>query len=152
MEKRLFLAALLSLAVLLAWGWLMPTPARPPEQSVATPSVASTTAPSTAPVAPAAKSENEALPPATAGTAEETLKAENGLVRATVSNRGGVITSFVLLQHTDEKKQPLELLRQLPLPAPRTLGLEFPGSPELTQRIAQALFVVEKEGDRTLRL
>src|SRR5262249_1995334 len=90
--------------------------------------------------------------PATAGTAEETLKAENGLVRATVSNRGGGITSFVLLQHTDEKKQPLELLRQLPPPPPKTPGLEVPGKPKLTQTIAQALFVIEKEGDKTLRL
>jgi YidC/Oxa1 family membrane protein insertase len=152
MEKRLFLAALLSLAVLLAWEWLMPKPARPPEKAVAAPSATSVAGPAATPIAEAARTESESLPPPAAATAEETRRVENGLVRATVSNRGGVITSFLLLHHTDEKKQPLELLRQLPPPAPRTLGLEFPGRPDLTQRMAQALFVIEQEGDRTLRL
>ena len=152
MEKRLFLAALLSLAVLLAWEWLMPKPARPPEKAVAAPSAKSASGPPATPIVGAAKTESESLPSPMAATAEEMRKVENGLVRATASNRGGVITSFVLLHHTDEKKQPLELLRQLAPPAPRTLGLEFPGRPDLTQRIAQALFLIEKEGDRTLRL
>ncbi|HEY6928271.1 MAG TPA: membrane protein insertase YidC [Thermoanaerobaculia bacterium] len=152
MEKRLFLAALLSLAVLLAWEWLMPKPARPPEKPAAAAPSASVSPPAAAPAAGAAKTRSEPLPSAVAATAEETQKIENGLVRATFSNRGGVITSFVLLHHTDDKNRPLELLRQVPPPAPRTLGLEFPGRPELTQRIAQALFVIEKNGDRGLRL
>lgn len=153
MEKRLFLAALLSLAVLLAWEWLMPKPARPPEKTAVAPAATSASGPPATPIVGAAKTESESLPSPMAATAEETRKVENGLVRITASNRGGVITSFVLLHHTDDKKQPLELLRQqVPPPAPRTLGLEFPGRPDLTQRIAQALFLIEKDGERTLRL
>src|SRR5262249_40873003 len=53
---------------------------------------------------------------------------------------------------TDEQNKPLELIRKTPGPAPRTLDLEIPGRPDLTERVARALFSAEKEGDRALRL
>jgi YidC/Oxa1 family membrane protein insertase len=158
MEKRLFLAALLSLAILLIWEWVVPKPSRPTAAvsavtSTAPASPASTeTHPQTAPKAAAATSQPETLPEPISATAEESTAIENGFVRATISNRGGVITSFRLLRHTGEKKEPLELVRQLPGSAPRPLSLEFPGKPDLTERAAQALFAVEKDGDRLVRL
>jgi YidC/Oxa1 family membrane protein insertase len=154
MEKRLFLAALLSLAVLLAWELLVPKPPPPPPAKTA----AVPTAPATAAQAPAtadksgAEAASAALPPPVAASAEETVSLENGLVRATISNRGGVVSSWVLLRHTDEQNKPLELIRKAPGPAPRTLDLEIPGRPELTERVARALFSVEKEGERVLHL
>src|SRR5262249_52781163 len=154
MEKRLFLAALLSLAVLLAWELLVPKPPPPPPARPA----AVPTAPATGGQAPAAPEKSGAetvsrpLPPPVAASAEETASLEDGLVRATISNRGGVVSSWVLLRHTDEQNKPLELIRKTPGPAPRTLDLEIPGRPDLTERVARALFSAEKEGDRALRL
>ena len=155
MEKRLFLAAALSLGILLAWEWLVPKPpVKPAPRPAALPTMPApdaslATAPPTDIVAGNVK---EPLPPPVAAVSEETSKIENGLIRATISNRGGVMTSFVLLRHTDDQKRPLELLRQVPPPAPRTLSLEFPGRPDLTARASQALFAVEKEGNRILRM
>ena len=151
MEKRLFLAALLSLAILLAWEWLVPKPR---------PAVGRVPASPTAPVAATAVSETQhsaTAPPATlpapiAAPAEETESIGNELVRLTVSNRGGVIRSLVLMRHTDEQLQPLELIRQVPPPAPRPLALEFPGRSDLTDLAANALFAVEKDGQGSLRL
>ena len=54
------------------------------------------------------------------------------------------LTSLVLLRHTDDQKQPLELVRALPAPAAKPLALDFPGNPELTGRVAGALFAVER--------
>jgi YidC/Oxa1 family membrane protein insertase len=158
MEKRLFLAAGLSLGILLLWEGVVAKRVLPPPR----PAAATASAPAAGPIAsttgtpaPAA----EPVPPApapgsiepVAATAEQTGLLENGLVRATFSNRGGVLVSYLLLQHQDEQKNPLELVKQLPAPAPRPFALEFPGHPELTDKAAKALFAVEKPDARTLR-
>jgi YidC/Oxa1 family membrane protein insertase len=157
MEKRLFLAAGLSLGILLLWeGVIAKRVLPPPRPAVPTASApAAGATPSTAAGAP------EAVPPApssapgpvepVAAAAEQTVVLENGLVRATFSNRGGVLVSYLLLQHRDEQKNPLELVKQLPAPAPRPFALEFPGHPELTDKAAKALFAVERPDVRTVR-
>ncbi len=158
MEKRLLLAAALSLGVLVLWEAIAaktaPHPSNPraiptalaapaqPASGVSAPGSPATLSPA-APVA--------ALEPVSAA-AEQTTVLQNDLVRATVSNRGGVLSSYILLKHTDEQKHPLELVKQVPAPAPRPLAIDFPGKPELTTRVAQALFSLEPLPDRGVRL
>ena len=160
MEKRLLVAAGLSLLVLLAWEWLVPKPPKPPAALSPTPVSAATTtttattgsaASSQAPSAPAL-SAPAALPPPASAPAEETVRIGNDLFTATFSNRGGVLTSFVLAKYQDEKNRPLDLVRALPPEFPRPLGLDFGRDAAATKAVSNALFVVEKESDRVLRL
>jgi YidC/Oxa1 family membrane protein insertase len=161
MEKRLLLAAALSLAVLAAWEFFQPRPQKPPpgRAPVATAGVSQTapglptalpaTAGASAVPAPAARPEE--LPAPVAGRAEEQPALENDVVRAIFSNRGAVMTSLLLLKHTDDKSKPLDLVRQLPPPAEKPLAITFPGNAELTRRVGAALFAVERESDRAIR-
>ncbi len=158
MEKRLLLAAGLSLAVLLAWEWMVPKPAKPPVPVSPTP--AATAGGATAPTASAGTPEAPrpaavapaVLPPPAAAEAETTTRVGNELFTASFSNRGAVLTSFVLAKYQDEKNQPLDLVRALPPELPRALSLDFGRDAAATKAVSGALFVVEKESDRVLRL
>jgi len=163
MQKRLLLAAALSLAVLALWEVLIPKPRQPAGNPVApagavsaaptgVPAAAPTDAAVPAPSTAAAQSaQKESLPPPVAGSAEEAVTAENDVVRMTFSNRGAVLRSLLLLRHTDEEKKPLDLVRQLPPPAQRPFAIDFPGNPELTRRVGDALFAVDRVSNRALR-
>ena len=159
MEKRLLLAAALSLAVLALWEFVQPKPQKHPAVRAApatSASVASPGAPTALPanaevLTAAAPARAEPMPPPVAGRAEERPTLENDVVRAVFSNRGAVLTSLFLLRHTDDQKKPLDLIRQVPPPAQKPLAITFPGNAELTSRIGAALFAVEREGERALR-
>ena len=149
MEKKLLLAAALSLAVLLLWEKLVPKPAPPPSKAIPTTAAAP---PTKAPEAAASTPEPpRALPAPVAATAETLTTLDDGLIRATFSNRGAAMTSLVLLRHTDEKKKPLELVRALPPPAPKPLALEFETDADLTKRASEALFAVDRVSEREVR-
>jgi YidC/Oxa1 family membrane protein insertase len=159
MQKRLLLAAALSLAVLALWEFLIPKPQRPATTAAAgaaapasTPGV-STAAPTSAPLPAAsdAAPRQESLPAPVAGRTEEVATVENDVLRATFTNRGAVLKSLLLLRHTDDEKKPLDLIRQLPPPAEKPLAIDFPANPELTRRVAEALFTVERVSTRALR-
>lgn len=152
-SKRLLLAAVLSLGVLFLWERFGPkAPVRPPP-----------TAPATQPtVAPAPTAGATAVPPASAApetpgvervaaTEERLTTIENSVARATFTNRGAVLTSFVLRRHTDEARRPLELVHSTPDPSTKPLAVVFPASAELTKISSTALYVVEKGPDRTVR-
>ena len=154
MERRLLLAAALSLGILLLWEWVGPKPPKRAPAAVPTPaaSVAAPTANaavSGAETAPPGAS--AALPPPTSADAETTTTLSNGVFRATFSNRGAALTSFVLTGHFDEQKRPLELVRSLPPTLPRPLSLDFRGDAATTKKVAGVLFVVERESDSVLR-
>jgi YidC/Oxa1 family membrane protein insertase len=141
-EKRLLIAAFLSLGILLLWEWVGPkaprratAPVVPTRGAAALPPTA--VAPVPTPVAGAAR---------IVGTSEGLITLENAVARATFSNRGAVLTSFVLLKHFDDQRRPLELLRALPDPANKPLALLFDGNPELTRAAANALYAVERGG------
>lgn len=146
MEKRLLLAAALSLGILILWEWVVPKPARPPASSAAPPVAAATPSPAkqtAIPVLSAGAGETVSAP-------EESLATlENAAIRATFSNRGAVMTSLILKRYTDGQGRPLELVRASP--APRPFALAFPGNEEATRRAASALFAVEKGAGRELR-
>jgi len=156
MEKRLILAAALSLGVLLLWEWLVvPRTAQRPRL---TPSPATAVSPLTStalsatPAATAPAATARALPPAVSALAPETTTLANSFMRVRLSNRGGVIESLVLLKHTDDEGKPLEIVRQLPPPAPRPLSLEFPSDPAATSLAASALYNMEIVSPRAVRM
>jgi YidC/Oxa1 family membrane protein insertase len=155
MEKRLLLAAVLSLAVLGLWELLVPKPRKPSAQmplAAVSPLPPAATASSPAsPAAPAPAPRQERLPTPVAAREETPATLANDLLRATFSNRGAVLTSLLLLRHTDDQRKPLELVRQLPAPAEKPFALDFPGNPELTGRVAGGLFTVERLSDRALK-
>ena len=141
MEKRLLVAAFLSLGVLLLWEWLGPkAPRRAAAPVAATPGAA--VLPTAAVPVPSPAVAPAAVEPI-AGTREGLTTIENSVARATFSNRGAVLTSFVLLKHFDDQKRPLELVRAVPDPAMRPLAVAFNGNPELTRTAANALYAVE---------
>lgn len=161
-EKRLLLAAALSLGVLLLWTKLVPeadrsgvkpVPAGVAQTPVQTPGAIAGPGPAIPGSVPvgANASAAAAIQPV-AATEETRISIENGFVRATVGNRGGVLTSVVLLKYKDAQGRPLELVRALPAEAPRPFSLTFDPKTGLNEKVAQALFVVEKESPGAVRL
>jgi len=149
MEKRLLLAAALSLGILILWESFAPKPLK---RTVAVPTpvaaaLASTPTPLPETVAPAKPA---SAPEAASAESEETLS--NAVFKARFSNRGAVLKSVVLTSHLDDQQRPLELVPALPPELPHPLGLDFGKDVELTRRIGGALFVAERgESDRVLR-
>jgi YidC/Oxa1 family membrane protein insertase len=105
-NRRLFLAAALSMAVLLLWQFVFPAP-EPPAPTVAAPvavnelataAAATPNSPAGGAAAPAATAEATAAPPAAPIEAaqEERFFLENERLRAEFSNRGAVLVSLVL--------------------------------------------------------
>jgi len=168
MEKRLLLAAALSLSILMLWEWIVPKPPKPVAPPVPTPSASSA---STDPGQPPSASSASAASPASATSASAvsspqaepaavapesaaeptTVTLANDVFRATFTNKGAVLDSFVLTKYNDEQRRPLELVRSLPPELPRPLALDFGKDAETTRRVANALFVVERESDRKVR-
>jgi YidC/Oxa1 family membrane protein insertase len=145
-SKRLLIAAVLSLGVLFLWERFGPKPpARQAPAAVAQPTAAPAAQPTAveAPPAPAVAGGVEKV----AGAEERLTTIENPVARATFSNRGAVLTSFVLRRHTDEARRPLELVHSTPDAASKPLALVFPADPELTKIASTALYAVEPSGD-----
>ncbi|HVO50886.1 MAG TPA: membrane protein insertase YidC [Thermoanaerobaculia bacterium] len=155
--KRLVIAFALSAAVLIGWYVLFPPP--PPAKPAAPAAAKTASAPAPAASAPApapavtaaAPAAAPAPPPAAAAVhvepigagAEESVEVREPLFTARLSNEGGVLTSFVLLQHKDGAGKPLDLVRQgAPFPG-RTLGLDEADA--FLARAAKARWAVSKE-------
>jgi YidC/Oxa1 family membrane protein insertase len=119
MEKRVFLAVTLSVAVLLGYNALFPPPKRPAAnlatESPAAQSAPSTAAPAPAPVEAGTPPAAEATPSADAPqslvgeTSEREIVVENDAVRATFSTKGAVLTSWRLKRYA-ENGAPLDLV------------------------------------------
>lgn len=159
-QRRLLLAAALSLAVLIVWQVIFPAQpdnaGAPPEvvaesQIPVEPAAASPF--QTQPAPPAAASTPEAAsasqPDATAGTVAEAVAAtaeehptiETEAVRAVFTNRGAQLVSFVLKQHPSVNSGQVEMIR-LRDQAPYAFALtRADGSPSA---LNEALFVIEK--------
>jgi YidC/Oxa1 family membrane protein insertase len=153
-EKRLLLAAALSLGVLLLWTRLFPGPKPadlPPKVPTAAPAPASA-APAAGAASVSAQAPASPMPAPAAASEETATTIENEFVRATFSNRGGVLSSLLLLKYKDAEGRPLELVRTLPPGAPRPFALDFGADTERTQAVSKALFVVEKESAGAVRL
>jgi YidC/Oxa1 family membrane protein insertase len=121
--RRLFLAILLSLVVLLAWQYLIGPPVPPPEP----PPPAGGEAPAPRAPEPTPATAAEASPPASsqegepavdgepqepvAASREQTRTLETSRIRAVFSNRGGQLVSFVLKEHDTAEGEPMDLVR-----------------------------------------
>lgn len=68
------------------------------------------------------------LPPSAEDVEEKTIRVETPLFRALISNRGGVVKSFVLKRYKDESGKELELIPDVPLNEPLPLSLELEDS------------------------
>lgn len=146
--KRLVIALVLSAAVLILWTVVFPPPPPPkpafPQMptvapgglATATPAPAATSTP--APEAPAPRN----VPPIVASS-ETLVTVESGYCRATLTNRGGALRSFILKAYEDSRGQPLDLVRQSPGFPGVTLTVD-PADPFLS-RAAEALYAIEKE-------
>jgi YidC/Oxa1 family membrane protein insertase len=157
--KRLVLAFALSAAVLIGWYVLFPppppAPAKPAPAAAAKTAAAGAPAPASPAAASAAAATSAAPAPAAspapppvpatpiAADAAEVVEVREPLFTARLSNEGGVLTSFVLLQHRDGAGKPLDLVRQgAPYPG-RTLGLDETDA--FLARAAKARWVASKE-------
>ena len=156
MEKRIFAAIVISVALLWIWAAIapriFPELAKPkPVPSTATTNSTTavksgsttTVASAPAPVAPAAKPAVTAAPVApVAESAVITTTVERADYVAVFSNRGAQLISFKLRNYKDKKKQPVELVKERP-PA----RADFPFSLEaqngaIASRLNTALYAV----------
>ncbi|WP_162179881.1 membrane protein insertase YidC [Bryobacter aggregatus] len=108
MEKNLLIAFLLMGVVIFGTQYFMP-------QAPPTPAKKEVTQQAAPPAAPAPQPANAAVaaqPPgsAVAGTKEESYRIETDLYKVEFSNKGGVVTSWILKKYKDSKGQPLELV------------------------------------------
>ena len=153
MEKRLLLAAALSIAVLLAWDAIAPKPPKP-APAPATP--AAVVLPRPAPgssfaPSPSGVPVSSAPPPApvvpVSAAAESTVTIERPLYRAVIDNRGAILTSFVLKRYTDDSGHPLDMVHRGDLPE-RPLSLDFGADAEATRAANASLYEVERSTEK----
>lgn len=161
-NRRVLLAVLLSMIVIIGWQLLFPPP-EPPAPLPGTPPVETTTADADGDRAGRAAGDVEAAgdleedaaedgAPATEPTEDEVRVAEREetvvLVgegfRAELSNRGGQLVSLVLPAHDDGTGDPVDLVRDR-RQAAYPFGLVAPDGTPLP--IDDELFVAEREGD-----
>jgi len=149
-NRRLLIAAALSMAVLLAWQYLFPAPEppapRPAAETAARPAAASAeTTTAAARPEPTAPAETAAPAPElapVAGEEERREVLENGELRAEFTNRGGQLVSLQVRGRTAEVGGALELVApRETTPLPLAL-LAADGTP---LPVNQALFAVSRE-------
>jgi YidC/Oxa1 family membrane protein insertase len=125
LEKRLPLALALMLLVLVASQYLLKPPQGPkPAQPVNDEHAAALSKPVPKTAKPAA------LPAIAApihATAAATVTVDTDLYRVIFSNRGAVVTSWVLKRYTDEMGKPLQLINPLAKDLPPPFSLEING-------------------------
>jgi YidC/Oxa1 family membrane protein insertase len=164
-NRRLLIAVVLSLAVLLGWQLLVPKPPPPPlptpsgvEEPAATPAEpARPTAeePSGGTEQPVAEAAPEPAAPEPAETgepiaadAERRVVVETERFRAELTNRGAQLVSFVLHEHTRPDGGPLDLVRGRE-GAPYPFALVGPELAPLA--LDEALFAVDDSAERGAR-
>jgi YidC/Oxa1 family membrane protein insertase len=119
MEKRLMLAIVLSILFFIGFQLLFvkPKPQTAEAPAVTPPAVSQTGTQAggqAAPPSPEAKPIGQAAPApdlkATGAEAEKEVVVETSLYRAVWTNRGGVLKSWKLKKHLNDKKEPLEIV------------------------------------------
>jgi YidC/Oxa1 family membrane protein insertase len=147
MEKRFLLAFVLSLLVLVLSQVLIEKKFKPTARPIQPP-------PPIAQPLPAANSAVAPAPPETkspqASTTaspilaerEHDIVLENSQVKIILSNRGGIVKSWILKHYKDSNRQVLNLVMGVdPNKDGLPLSLHFPDNPELGAQINSALFV-----------
>jgi YidC/Oxa1 family membrane protein insertase len=148
MEKRLLYAFALSFLIIMGWRYFLektapPLPPKPAsvmveKESAAkkaeSPGIPAPVVPLSAPIASAEKKQAEA---------EQFFEIETDLYQIKVSNRGGVIHSWILKNYSDSNRKPLELINsRSALTIGFPLELKIPGNEAATTQINKALFQI----------
>jgi YidC/Oxa1 family membrane protein insertase len=148
MERRLLLAIVLTFIVLTAYQWLVPVPQQPPAQrSSPGTTPGATPQPSAAPKPDRATPSPPVAPVETVDgdTTERTVTVDNGLVRATFSNRGATLSAWELAAYPGPDGRPVDLVpHDVPSTQPKPFSLKTE-DPEKTARLNAALFSVTAE-------
>ena len=162
MERRVLLAVTLSFLVLVLYQqWIGPPPPVETAPDAAAGAVASgpgdpagrlaavgvpgsppppTPAADASPGGAAAPADSEIIP-VTADGRPRTIVVESDFVLAEFDNRGAELVSWKLKRYADENGDPVELaLPTVAAGRARPFSLRIPGDPELTARLAAALF------------
>jgi len=174
MEKRLFVAIALSIAVLIGFNLLFqdtsPPPPEPKPRTAetripsATPEETPAVSPESAPAAEPtvtpqpAPSESVTEPPVeatanpapTTQAAPETVTIDTALYTARLDNRGGVLRNFILKEYSEETEDPLDLVPQgMPDDFPPFLSLATPDDSTLEQEINSVHYEVSESDTET---
>jgi len=169
MEKRIFLAVVISIAILALWGAVIPKffpqfakkePPAPTQKSAKTTSAAATTTTTTGAPASAGSSSSLTPPLAKAGaasapvaaTAESQTIVEGNEFTARFTNRGGELVSFRLKHYYARDGSPLELVK-----ARESERSDFPFSivtrdEKLQQRLNTAFFALTQRSERNINV
>ncbi len=152
-EKRIFIAFLLSLAVLMLWRFIVPPPPPAPETNPAKTAAQSTGSPAK-PQAPGGSGSTSPTPsadklqtlPIRVGQKPQDFVIEGQLYRITLSSQGAVVKDWVLKKYPDENGHPLDVINQ---PACEQLG--FPMSisladASLADKLNHAVYVGDQAG------
>src|ERR1700730_17577277 len=107
MEKRLLLAFLLMGLVLFVTPYIYKAP--PPPKKPVTPPAAAQVTPKKKPAAVAEAAAAGPAPGPIQGAAEQEFIVDTQIYRIRFTNRGGVVTSWVLKKYLDHAGKPLEL-------------------------------------------
>ena len=146
MELRLLLAFLLMGVVMFTTPYLFKSAAPPPPQKA--PGAAAPAKPEAPKPQPATEPAPPSAPaPATpvAAAKEDLSVLETGRYRITFSNRGGVVTSWLLKDHKTHTGKPLELVNTA-AKTPRPFSLHFKGDKPSVD-LNQALFASKVDPD-----
>jgi YidC/Oxa1 family membrane protein insertase len=143
MDKRVFLAAAVSVVILLGWSYLFPPPQ--PQQLPEAPDsgvVEPEPFPSPETVVPVPDLETTEVAGAVQAAAVRELVVRSDLFEVTLTNRGAVATSWLLNDDTTGF-EPLELLPAIAPQHALTLGVDLDDR-ALTQELNEALYQVER--------
>ncbi len=124
MEKRIILALAISFIIILIYYQFISPPPSPQKIQPEKISVEKKVVDSEVPL----KKIEVEIPPWTKDIEEKIVRVETPLFRALISNRGGVLKSFVLKKYKDEKRSDLELIPEIPPNAPFPLNLKLDDS------------------------
>ncbi len=149
MDKRVFIAAGVSVLVLIGWSYLFPPPPPPQLPPAPAPLVETAAAP-----APEAAPPGEAAPeiePARAAAVASEISIVSEPFKLILTNRGGIALSWELSDESTSHR-PLELLPQVGAGQARTLGLNLDDA-SLAETLNEALYQVERwPGERGERI
>jgi YidC/Oxa1 family membrane protein insertase len=148
MEARLLIAFVLMGLVLFLTPYIYKPAAVPkPAAAKTTEPVASTPAPAPAPVAAAPAQPSAAAPGQIHGDQVESVVVETDLERVTFSNKGAVVTSWVLKNFKDHAGKPLDLVNpDAAGKVPGPLAIEFRNQ-KPTSDLNAALYKVTRDGN-----
>jgi YidC/Oxa1 family membrane protein insertase len=159
MERRVFLAIVLSFLVLYFYQAYFAPPAPPPKPAAtnASPiSQPSSATPGSSNVASAPPSEvtgaistpSREPQAVVSDTAEHEVTVETAKVQAVLTNRGGRLVHWRLKEYRDDRGQPVDLVPSgLPSTEALPFSLRVPDNPNLTARLNNALYRVSEAGE-----